>query len=528
MQRAQVGEPGELVGHRLALDRLVQAAFSIETTAWPARYCEQLLLLARERRPRRAIESTPRYSGDVPGGASTDRSACTVPTCGAWPSRGRAPARALRSGCEQLPAGVGRGPNARRSAASRASATSLAPTLRSSKAPVDGQGAAGLGLAGVDRRAHGELDHAVAVEAHGERVARRGGSSPPARRAGARPPRSSASSCSDMLLNSSAELGELVVALTGTGCGSRRGRAGGRRRGTSSIWPVRARLTTAAATTASEQERRRSAAIRRRLLRSSSRSAAGRGGARSTAEPAGSPRRVDAPAVVGAAAGEVACARRAGMRGRRPGRSRPAAAAGGRRDVEPVSRERAGRTGRLGERHDRPNRCCRACSSRRRLGGDRPRRAGPRERRPARRPQRDRDGDRRARRPVAPAAVAPPGDRREASAARSRGSRGDCAAAPARARRAPRDRSRRRSAAPRRDRRRPYRARCSAVSAKATSATATSGTSTISAKNTRKRPRKLIGRALPARLPAPRLLTPQEFTLCSAATMRAFRAPRGL
>src|SRR5215212_206446 len=115
-------------------------AFSIDTTACPARYCSSSSSSRVNGRRCRAIESTPRYSGDPGSPSIGTASAFVAPPLG----------------------------GAHRLVELRVVAA-LAALLERVRA--DRLGAPCLGLAGVHRGPHGERDHAVAVEPHGERVA---------------------------------------------------------------------------------------------------------------------------------------------------------------------------------------------------------------------------------------------------------------------------------------------------------------------------------------------------------------------
>ena len=180
MERARVGEAGELVGDRLALDRLVQGRVLDRHDGLPGQVLEQLLLLAREaprcgarsrgrpgtpaRRPdqrphRDAPARGPRRPGRVAraaGGAAARR-------------RGRA-ARAAPG--RPRPRPRTRAARRRRWPRSRPRVVAC-PTLRLAERVRASSGRARPASASQASTAcaHGQRDDAVAVEPGGERVA---------------------------------------------------------------------------------------------------------------------------------------------------------------------------------------------------------------------------------------------------------------------------------------------------------------------------------------------------------------------
>ena len=149
-------------------------AFSIETTAWPARYSSRSSSSRVNAAPWRAIEIAPRYSGPSTSDRRPIDSACTPGPCTDTARRVRSARSSPSSAPSSSEPTSGLTTKTSRSAASiaffRSPATS--PTSQPEKAPwVERQRAAHLGVAGVDRLPHRERDHAVAVDARGERVA---------------------------------------------------------------------------------------------------------------------------------------------------------------------------------------------------------------------------------------------------------------------------------------------------------------------------------------------------------------------
>ena len=153
-----------------------RSAFSIETTAWPARYSSSSSSSRVKARPRRAIEITPRYSGSVvPTSAriGNGERVCAVELYGHGTPRARR--RDVRiDGLEQLEAHVRSdveglalgGFHGRLEARAE-----LAPARFPKRPALQRQRPTRLGLAGVDRLPDGELHDPLAVEPGGERLA---------------------------------------------------------------------------------------------------------------------------------------------------------------------------------------------------------------------------------------------------------------------------------------------------------------------------------------------------------------------
>ena len=173
MRARDVGEPGELVGHRLALDRLVEARVLDRDHRLAGEVLEQLLLLARELR----VAARDRDRAEVLGPAHGERIGTDSPNArpalactGASAPSAAPPGRAL----EQLRPHLR--PHRERGALGQLErrhqvAHERADVVIGKHAPIERHRAAGVGLAGVHRLAHRERDHAVAVEARGQRVA---------------------------------------------------------------------------------------------------------------------------------------------------------------------------------------------------------------------------------------------------------------------------------------------------------------------------------------------------------------------
>ena len=106
-------------------------------------------------------------------------------------------------------------PPARRPRARRSRSRSRLADERRAHGPalVDRQGAAGVGLARLDRSAHGEVDDSLAIEAGGERVADAADRAPRARSRLRWTSSIFAASCPDIAVELAAERGELVAAL---------------------------------------------------------------------------------------------------------------------------------------------------------------------------------------------------------------------------------------------------------------------------------------------------------------------------
>ena len=173
-ERADVREPvsSSVIAWRSTVS--CRLAFSIETTAWPARYSSSSSSSRVKAFPWRAIEIAPRYSGRRRASAARSRARGPADPCARPARRVRSAPLVALERAEQLRAHVradredaplGRLDRAAR--ARRRPPRPRSPRTRRGRAAAPGR----LGLACVHRLPHGQRHHAVTVEAGGERVA---------------------------------------------------------------------------------------------------------------------------------------------------------------------------------------------------------------------------------------------------------------------------------------------------------------------------------------------------------------------
>ena len=305
VELAQVREAGQLVGDRLALHGLVEVAFSIDTTAWPARYANSSLSSRENAR----AAARDRHHAHVLGAARRAERAST-----GSPARGRRPARAdaaCRGRCRGRVAG---------SSVPSSSAPTSAPHAKASRSAVSSARSAPRLLADLDSRER----TACRAGARGRRRPRT--RPPPVRTARSTMPwRSSpaanasptrrivssssrrlrstssifASSCSDMLLNSRPSARTRRRPRPGPGGGSRPWRGAAPREELLDLALERADTNTdeASASSRNAAGSRRSAGGCRAIVHRE-RVAAVRRPRRSTGAPIGSSSALDAPAVL--------------------------------------------------------------------------------------------------------------------------------------------------------------------------------------------------------------------------------------